>query len=103
MINMTYLSIIIIFILYYLFVLIFERKMIHDATNIIEKFLAVLLGYVGIALIYFSVTGKPFLGNDVTDYSVYIFIIGFISVVWAVPTLLSEFRFFKRFMKKKKK
>lgn len=77
--------------------------MIHEPKAIIEKFLAVLLTYAGIALIYFSLTGKPFFGDEISDYYVYIFIIGFISVIWAIPNLLSEFKFFKKFIKKEKK
>ena len=103
MASITYLIIIAIFILYYILILIFEKRMLQDPTEIIEKFLAVLLAYAGISLIYFSFTGKPFFGDDVSEYYVYIFIIGFISLVWAIPNLLSEFRFFKKFSRVKKK
>ena len=101
--NLTYIIIIGIFLIYYFLVLIFEKKMIQDPKNIIEKFLAVLLTYAGIALIYFSLTGRAFLADKVSDYYIYIFIIGFIAVIWAIPNLLSEFKFFKKFSKKKKK
>ncbi len=102
MANLAYLIIVSVFILYYLLILLFEKKLLSDPKNIIEKFLAVLLTYVGVSLIYFSFTGKPFIGDDINSYYVYIFVIGFISVIWAIPNLLSEFRFFKKFIKKKK-
>lgn len=103
MANLSYLLIVGIFLIYYLLVLVFERKMIHEPTEIVEKFLAVTLAYAGISLIYFSLTGKPFLTDDVSEYYVYIFIIGFIAVVWAIPNLVSEFSFVKRMNRKKKK
>lgn len=102
MANLSYLIVIAIFIIYYFLVLILEKKMITDPKEIIERFLAVLLAYAGISLIYFSFTGKPFFGGEVSEYYVYIFIIGFISLIWAIPNLLSEFRFFKRFTKARK-
>ena len=102
MANLAYLIIVSVFILYYLLILLFEKKLLSDPKNIIEKFLAVLLTYVGVSLIYFSFTGKPFIGDDINSYYVYIFVIGFISVIWAIPNLLSEFRLFKKFIKKKK-
>ena len=101
MTNLSYLLIVGVFLAYYFLVLIFEKKMIAEPARIIEKFLAVTLTYAGISLIYFSLTGKPFLTNDVSDYYIYIFIIGFISVIWAIPNLMSEFKFFKKFIKKK--
>lgn len=89
--------------IYYLLVLLVEKKIINEPADIISKFLAVLLLYAGISLIYFSFTGKPFFSSSTENYNLYIFIIGFIAVLWTVPELLSEFRFFKKFMKKKKK
>ncbi len=103
MTNLSYLLIVGIFLFYYFMVLIFEKRMISEPTEIIEKFLAVTLAYAGISLIYFSLTGKPFLTDDVSEYYVYIFIIGFIAVVWAIPNLLSEFKFAGKHKKKKKK
>jgi len=76
--------------------------MIHEPTAIVEKFLAVMLAYAGISLIYFSLTGKPFLTDDVSEYYVYIFIIGFIAIVWATPNLISEFSVVKKISRKKK-
>lgn len=102
MIDQSYLFIILAFILYYFLVLFFEKKLMHNPKDIVEKFLAVILIYAGISLIYFSFTGKPFLKDNISSYYVYIFMIGFIAMVWAIPTLLSEFNFFKKFMKKKK-
>ncbi len=103
MASLDYIIIVSIFVLYYIIVLISEKKMIEDPKEIIEKFLAVLLTYAGVSLIYFSITGRPFLGGEISEYYVYIFIIGFISVLWAVPNLLSEFKFFKNFQRKGKK
>ena len=102
MADWAYVIIVSIFVLYYLLLLLFEKRLLSDPKNIIEKFLAILLTYAGISLIYFSFTGKPFLGESVESYYIYIFVIGFISVIWAIPNLLSEFRFFKKFIKKKK-
>jgi len=74
----------------------------HDPGEILEKFLSVVLLYAGISLIYFAITGKPFLYDSLETYSVYIFIIGFIAVLWTIPNLLQEFAFFQKFMKKRK-
>jgi len=103
MASISYLVIISLFILYYLFVLILEKRIIDEPKEIIEKFLAITLTYAGISLIYFSITGQPFLTDSVSEYYVYIFLIGFVAVLWAIPNLLSEFRFYKKFMKKGKK
>ena len=98
MISPTYLIIVGIFLLYYLLVLIIERKMISEPKEIISKFLAVILLYAGISIIYFSFTGKPFLSESTENYNLYIFIIGFVSILWTIPDLLSEFNFFNKFM-----
>jgi len=107
MAGIDYMIIVAVFILYYLIVLIFEKKILDGPTEIIEKFLAITLGYAGVSLIYYSITGQPFLTTDPSQYNVYIFIIGFISLLWAIPNLLSEFQFFQRFKeageKRKKK
>jgi len=97
--GIAYLVVISTFLLYYLLVLIFERKFISEPAEILEKFLAVVLIYAGTSLIYFSVTGNPLLTEDISDYYIYIFLMGFISVLWAIPNLLSEFWFFKNFLK----
>jgi len=102
MASLDYILIVSIFVLYYLMVLVFEKKIMEDPKDIIEKFLAILLGYAGVSLIFFSITGRPFLGGEISEYYVYIFIIGFISVLWAIPNLLSEFKFFRNFQKKGK-
>jgi len=103
MLSPTYLIIVGIFLIYYLLVLILEKKMLHDPKEIISKFLSVILLYAGISIIYFSLTGKPFLTETTETYNLYIFIIGFVAILWTIPDLLSEFRFFKRFMKGDKK
>ena len=103
MANLSYLIIIILFLIYYLAIAYFEKKFISDPREVIEKFLAVILGYAGISLIYFSLTGKPLFTDSVSEYYIYIFIIGFIAVLWSVPTLLLEFKFFKRFSRMKEK
>lgn len=99
----TYLIPIVIFVIYYLLVLIFEKEVIDDPKEIIEKFLSVILLYAGISLIYFSLTGNPLFNESPETYSVYIFIIGFIAVLWTVPHLLEKFYFYKKFLKKSKK
>lgn len=76
--------------------------MIHDPKEIIGKFLAISLFYAGISIIYFSITGNPLFNESKETYNIYIFIIGFIAMIWTIPELLSEFRFFKKFTKKKK-
>ena len=103
MITTEYLIIISIFIVYYLIVLIKEHKVIKDPKEIIAKFLSVILLYAGISLIYFSVTGKPFLGTSQDSYNLYIFIIGFVAILWTIPDLLEEFTFFNKFTNRKKK
>ena len=88
--------------IYYLLVLLVEKKIINEPADIISKFLAVLLLYAGISLIYFSFTGKPFFSNSTENYNLYIFIIGFIAILWAIPNLLSEFKFFRKFTDSKR-
>lgn len=106
MIDLGYLIIITAFLLYYFLVLISERKVIEEPRDIIEKFLSVILLYAGVSLIYFSLTGEPMFNDSPETYNIYIFIIGFIAILWTVPGLLREFRFFRRFIgeeKRKKK
>ena len=103
MASLSFLVIISIFLIYYLLILIFERKFISEPSDILEKFLAVVLIYAGISLIYFSITGEPLLTESAGEYAVYIFIMGFIAVLWAIPNLLSEFWFFKKFLKSREK
>jgi len=102
MISIEYLIIVSVFVIYYLTVLIKERKIIKDPKEIISKFLAVILLYAGVSLIYFSLTGKPFPGSSEENYSIYIFIMGFVAILWTIPELLKEFTFFKEFTKKPK-
>jgi len=98
-----YLIIIVVFLIYYFSILFIERKIIQDPGEILEKFLSVILLYAGISILYFALTGKPFLQDTTESYRVYIFIIGFIAILWTIPNLLEEFSFFNKFLNKKKK
>ena len=88
------------FMIYYILVLVIEKRVIQDAREILEKFLAVILLYAGISIIYFSITGEPFFTDTRETYSIYLFIIGFIALLWTIPVLLSEFRFFRKFVER---
>jgi hypothetical protein len=101
-ISISYLAIIFGFLIYYILVLFIEKKVISDPKQILEKFLSTVLLFAGISLVFFSLTGKPFLGDSPETYTIYIFIIGFISILWTIPNLLQEFSFFKRFTRKRK-
>ena len=103
MVEIGFAIIISVFLIYYLFVLIFERKIIDNPKDILDKFLSILLLYAGISIIYYSLTGRPFLTDSDEGYKVYLFIIGFIAVLWTIPNLLKEFEFFNNFVKKAKK
>jgi len=59
--------------------------------------------YAGISLIYYSITGRPFLNDSPEAYNIYIFIIGFIALLWTVPNLLEKFTFFQNFINPKTK
>ena len=98
MVDFAFIVIIVSFIIYYFAVLILERKIIQDPKDILDKFLSTLLLYAGISLIFFSITGRPLLGESTETYNVYIFVIGFISILWTVPNLLKEFTFFNNFL-----
>ena len=103
MAALSYMIVVVLFVVYYLAVVISERKVMDEPREIIEKFLAFALLYAGVALIYFSFTGKPFLTDTIEEYYIYIFLIGFIALLWAIPNLLSEFKFFRNFVGKKKR
>ena len=103
MVDFGFTIIIILFVVYYLAVLIKEHRMLDDPKDILEKFLSVTLMYAGISLIFFSITGEPLLGESPQTYNVYIFIIGFIAVLWTIPNLLKEFEFFNKFITKPKR
>ena len=103
MISLEYLIIITIFLIYYALVIIKEGKIIKNPEDIISKFLSIILLYAGISLIYYSITGQPMLDATPESYNIYIFIIGFVAILWTIPELLEEFSFFKNFGKKKKK
>jgi len=97
MVSLGIITIIVTFLIYYFAVLYFEKTLIQDPKIIIEKFLSVLLLYVGVSTVYFALTGRPFLDDTPQTYAVYIFIIGFISLVWSTVNLLTVFSFFKKF------
>ena len=88
------------FTLYMLIVFLVEEKIIYEPREILEKFLALSLLYAGVSIVYYSLTGNPFLNDSETSYKAYLFLIGFIAVLWSIPNLLSEFKFFKKYMKK---
>ena len=98
--DLGFLIIIGIFLLYYLIVLFTEKRMISEPGQIIDKFLSVILLYAAISIIYYSLTGSPFLSDNEDTYKIYIFIIGFVALLWAVPNLLKEFRFFNKFIRR---
>lgn len=100
MISVASLIIVGLFLGYYLLILFFERRMIRDPRDIIGKFFSVVLFYAGVSIVYFSLTGNPFLGESRETYDIYIFIIGFIALIWTIPELLGEFAFFKKFVRK---
>ena len=102
MISPEYLIIIVVFIVYYLSVLIAEKKIIREPQEIISKFLSVILLYAGVSLIYFALTGNPLLGATTETYNIYIFIIGFVAILWTIPELLEEFKWFRKFTRKRK-
>ena len=102
MISKTYVAIVGLFLLYYLAILFFERKILRDPKEIIGKFFSIILFYAGFSIIYFSFTGVPFLGESQDNYNLYIFIIGFVALLWTVPDLLSEFKFFRTYREKRK-
>ncbi|MBD3252505.1 hypothetical protein GF386_02135 [Candidatus Pacearchaeota archaeon] len=101
MIDTGYLVTIGIFVIYYIGVLFGEREIMQDPRDIIEKFLSVVLLYAGISLIYFSITGNYLFNDSATTYNIYIFLIGFIAVLWTIPNLMNKFTFFRNFVKTK--
>ena len=100
--DLNFLLVAMFFALYVLIVLILERKIIFEPRELLEKFLAFMLLYAGISIIYFSITGEPFLTETESSYRTYLFLIGFIAMMWSIPNILSEFTFFKQFMEDKK-
>jgi len=101
--DLGYLIMIFVFLIYYFLVLFKEKKILSDPKDIIDKFLSIILLYAGISLIYYSLTGKPFLSDTPQSYAIYIFIIGFVAILWTIPNLLKEFRFFEKFMQSSQK
>ena len=100
--DLNFLLVAMFFALYVLIVLILEKKIIYEPRELLEKFLAFMLLYAGISIIYFSITGEPFLTETESSYRTYLFLIGFIAMMWSIPNILSEFTFFKQFMEDKK-
>ena len=86
------------FVFYYLLILLIEKRIVNDPKIIIARFLSMVLFYAGVSLIYYASTGKPFMGDPIENYNLYIFIIGFIAILWTLPDLLSEFAFFRGFL-----
>lgn len=103
MISLEYLVIISTFVVYYFAILLVEKRIIKDPKQIISKFLSIILLYAGVSLIYYSLTGNSMLGASVESYNVYIFIIGFVAILWTIPDLLEEFKWFRKFSKSEKK
>lgn len=98
--NIGYMVIIGIFLVYYFVLLWHEGKFLVSPVEIMDKFLSIVLLYAGVSIIFFSLTGQGFLGDTEETYTIYIFIIGFIAMMWAIPNLLREFKFFDKIMKK---
>jgi hypothetical protein len=94
--NLEIIVIIGIYLFYYIMIFLDQKRIITEPKEIIMKFLAVVFLYAGISLIYFSVIGKPLFTDNPESYNVYIFIIGFIAVLWTVPFLLNDFKFFRK-------
>ena len=103
MVVQSYLIVVGLFLIYYLVLLFKERKLIKEPGEIIAKFLSMVLLYAGVSIVYFSFTGKTLFGESSETYNLYIFIIGFIAILWTVPDLLEEFTGFRNFFKKKRK
>jgi len=88
------------FLIYYLLILIDRKKFITDPKEIIIKFLAVVFLYAGISLIYLSIFGYPLFQANPETYNVYIFIMGFIAILWTIPFLIKDFRFYNKWFVK---
>ena len=101
--DLGFIIIAFVFVAYILIVLLVEKKIIFEPREILEKFLAFSLLYVGFSIIFFALTGRPFLNESDDSYRLYLFLIGFISMLWAIPNILSEFTFFHKFMEKSNK
>lgn len=92
--------IIVAFQLYYFLLVIIDRRFLTEPAKILEKFLSVMLLYAGISIIYFALTRQPFLDDSPETYVIYSFLIGMITVLWAIPNLLQEFSWYESFTKK---
>lgn len=98
MIDTGFLVIVGAFLIYYFLILFLEKRLLRDPKDIIEKILSIILLYAGISIIFYALTGVHFLSNTDESYAIYLFIIGFIAIIWTVPTLLQEFSFFRKFL-----
>jgi hypothetical protein len=98
--DLGYIIIISFFIIYHIVLLVVEQRFLVEPRDIMDKFLSFVLLYAGFSIMYFSITGKPFLNDSPETYNIYIFIIGFIALMWAIPNLLLEFKFFSSIAKK---
>ncbi|MFH1972750.1 MAG: hypothetical protein ABIJ18_04715 [archaeon] len=94
--NWDIIVVIIIFLVYYITLFIDRKTIITQPKDIIMKFLAIVFLFAGVSLIYYSITGQPLLADNTQSYNVYIFVIGFIAVMWSFPFLMKEYRFFNR-------
>ncbi|MBT3985139.1 hypothetical protein HOD38_00300 [archaeon] len=92
--------IICIFLVFYIATFIDQKTLITDPKEILIKFLAVVFLYAGISLIYFSITGSPLFTTNTEVYNVYIFIIGFIALLWTIPFLIKDYSFYRKWFKK---
>jgi len=88
------------FLIYYLLIFLDQRRLITEPKEIIMKFLAIVLFYAGVSLIYFSITGRPLLTDNQQNYNVYIFIIGFIAILWTIPFMMKDFKFYSKIFAK---
>lgn len=103
MIGVSYLILIVVFLVYYLAVLLLEKRFIQDPKDIIEKVFSIALLYAGISIVYFTFTGKPLFDDSASDYDFYILLMGMIAIFWTLPSLLEEFSIFKSFFSKTKR
>ncbi len=99
--ELNFVIIALLFALYIFVVMQVERRVIYEPAELLEKFLAFMLLYAGISLVYFALTGRPFPNESESTYKIYIFLIGFIAMMWSIPNILGEFKFFRKYMKDK--
>jgi len=88
--------IVVIFLVHYFLVLILNKRLITNPNEIISKLFMSVLLYVGASFIYFAFTGRSLTGEEIVSMQVYIFAIGFISILIAATNLLKDFSPFKK-------